>query len=1411
MTSTISESAKAKDRNYYYHKSETEFDEWTARIQALAGKAKVKRMMVLGEHDSADVRKKKNDDDDKKQAIIDAGNTVFDLLIEHIACAKLVATLRRLYANENTFVFQGHEAFMHIKMHWKDLSTEPVVESRARDYEKEKAKPLSEWPDKKEIETALDAMDAIRTELENTKRKIDDERYCLDIKGKFETCAEDVYRSVNAEWTIIKSDKRLADKPDMVTTGLTTAAAEATKRERAREAARPGMQARRVAGEKGAEPNVDVAEMIEKAVSEATKRAFAAGVESGRSSRNARNPPWTRGAGKEQEDKEPCATCGKPHPGLCWEDPDNADKIDFDRLPPKLRDVARKVSHQALIKKAKGTDAKASKEMPAAIKKKTSFMVRREGTDSARMDVGEIALNVDSGARSGHYLRDPRLFPDGIDRTSAARVQVADGVYAFSIGRGIARFEIKDDAGEWVEVSLSGAYLMGESWADNLFSVGVARSKGCELMLGTTCAFLRTPDRITLPIRVLDEGTESEAYELVARPMRAGNESAFWSATQVPHTRGLSKEMHATETEKMEIWSARMGYIGSDRVRRLPDYTKSAPKILSSIPNRKCLAPDENRTTGTFAKGKSVMNMAGPTDGEWANDIWDAGCDGVVTGARYADFFWGIGNGVTIMYPMKVKSEHPTMLKRFLADVAQLNEAGVSAIRVRKVQPDNEAVLGSERVRSILLEEKIMFATSAEYEPWQNPAENACRIIPAMIRSCMVACGASDEYWEVIGPAMCKVQCRAPASDGTAPPLVKLGAGMGNVNMLKAVGCRAIVRVPPGKRYGKLADQAVECIHFGESTYKLGWTFQVGPGGPDAGRWFTSSQAVFFETEFPMLEHGRPRVSKGLPEETVIGDDDSEDDDVVTVQEEADGTEEATIEIHTDDDDDDDDYDDDDGDDDDEANGDGGTQDKAASPTIGQRLSRRPVQTNRGREVAGVLGAEHTQTAHPHAGRRGAGLSAMRCWGELDATGFDEAWTAHRAKVASAYDASVKEKQQASMLSGVPFKPHDIKHLKAEDQERCETARDKEWAKLIDNETFEPGEGKSVTELREAGETPLNMGEVLKQKRDGTMKDRAYVQGCCQSPFDFDLTYAPTLSYAAFRLFLAIAAVYCTSFFSIDFVSAYTQSILPESERVWVVPPKRWRKYLNGVPLARRLQRSLYGLKQAGKNWYDKLSGWLLQYGFTQCFSEPCLYILRIGIFFVIIAVYVDDLPLGTNNEALGKQVIEDMIKGGFRLTWEHGLYDMLGTEILHRDDCIILHNTKYLNNAFDRYAGAMTELEEKTRNPKIFATPCQEDLGGLVRAAKETKKDRDVDPALCKEFQVLIGLLLYACVVCNPDALFAVCLLSQVNSCPTEELFERAVAILVYFKKRGPMGIPFWRTKAKSTVRGLFEAARRQ
>ena len=65
-----------------------------------------------------------------------------------------------------------------------------------------------------------------------------------------------------------------------------------------------------------------------------------------------------------------------------------------------------------------------------------------------------------------------------------------------------------------------------------------------------------------------------------------------------------------------------------------------------------------------------------------------------------------------------------------------------------------------------------------------------------------------------------------------------------------------------------------------------------------------------------------------------------------------------------------------------------------------------------------------------------------------------------------------------------------------------------------------------------------------------------------------------------------------------------------------------------------RLQRSLYGLKQSGLMWYNRLSEYLLKKGYVNNPICPCVFIRKTMSGFVIIAVYVDDLNIiGTNEE----------------------------------------------------------------------------------------------------------------------------------------------------------------------------------
>ena len=65
-----------------------------------------------------------------------------------------------------------------------------------------------------------------------------------------------------------------------------------------------------------------------------------------------------------------------------------------------------------------------------------------------------------------------------------------------------------------------------------------------------------------------------------------------------------------------------------------------------------------------------------------------------------------------------------------------------------------------------------------------------------------------------------------------------------------------------------------------------------------------------------------------------------------------------------------------------------------------------------------------------------------------------------------------------------------------------------------------------------------------------------------------------------------------------------------------------------------KLQRSLYGLKQSGCMWYNRLNKYLLKEGYANNPICPCIFIEKLETGFAIIAVHVDDLNLvGTLQE----------------------------------------------------------------------------------------------------------------------------------------------------------------------------------
>nr|KYP72381.1 Retrovirus-related Pol polyprotein from transposon TNT 1-94 [Cajanus cajan] len=79
-----------------------------------------------------------------------------------------------------------------------------------------------------------------------------------------------------------------------------------------------------------------------------------------------------------------------------------------------------------------------------------------------------------------------------------------------------------------------------------------------------------------------------------------------------------------------------------------------------------------------------------------------------------------------------------------------------------------------------------------------------------------------------------------------------------------------------------------------------------------------------------------------------------------------------------------------------------------------------------------------------------------------------------------------------------------------------------------------------------------------------------------------------------------------------------------------------------------KLNKSLYGLKQSGRIWYNRLNEYLLQEGYKNDPICPCIFIKRSKNGFSIIVVYVDDINIIGTLEELSKVI--DFLKKEFEM-----------------------------------------------------------------------------------------------------------------------------------------------------------------
>ncbi|RVX20135.1 Retrovirus-related Pol polyprotein from transposon RE1 [Vitis vinifera] len=199
----------------------------------------------------------------------------------------------------------------------------------------------------------------------------------------------------------------------------------------------------------------------------------------------------------------------------------------------------------------------------------------------------------------------------------------------------------------------------------------------------------------------------------------------------------------------------------------------------------------------------------------------------------------------------------------------------------------------------------------------------------------------------------------------------------------------------------------------------------------------------------------------------------------------------------------------------------------------------------------------------------------------------------------------------------------------------AEAASHSHWQEAMQSElaALEANHTWSLTSLP-PGKKPIGCRWVYKIKRhsDGTIerfKARLVAKGYTQlEGIDYHDTFSPTAKMITVRCLLALATAQNWSLHQLDVNNAFLHGDL--HEEIYMSPPPGLRR--QGENLVCHLHKSLYGLKQASRQWFAKFSTAIQAAGFVQSKADYSLFTCRKGKSFTALLIYVDDILITGND-----------------------------------------------------------------------------------------------------------------------------------------------------------------------------------
>nr|KAJ0199823.1 hypothetical protein LSAT_V11C600321130 [Lactuca sativa] len=305
------------------------------------------------------------------------------------------------------------------------------------------------------------------------------------------------------------------------------------------------------------------------------------------------------------------------------------------------------------------------------------------------------------------------------------------------------------------------------------------------------------------------------------------------------------------------------------------------------------------------------------------------------------------------------------------------------------------------------------------------------------------------------------------------------------------------------------------------------------------------------------------------------------------------------------------------------------------------------------------------------------------------------------------------------------------------------TSRDAPLWKEAINDEMDSIMGNGTWELADLpkGRRPIGSKWIFKKKYhpDGSIsayKARLVAKGYRQRKgIDYFDTYAPVARISSIRTLIAISALKGLYIHQMDVKTAFLNGYLKEEIYLeqpegFVIPGQE-----NKVC---RLVKSLYGLKQALKQWHERFDTTVTAFGFQHNSVDRCIYSKHTSDYIVVICLFVDDmLIIGTHLEGILET--KKYLSSNFKMKDLGEVDTILGIKVKRTGGQISLSQSHYIEKILTKF---------QHLNIKEFNTPFDSSVKLKVNYGRAVAQ---------LEYTSAVGSMMYATHCTRPDIAFAV------------------------------------------------------